>query len=281
MPNERLLLDTTVQLWRIVHGPEETQRFHQEFVDKTAIYTTSFVFREFLNTIIADLEYVHLQTSEVLTPAEDGRVGLDRLARFLATGRGNYSSRSIQRLHLVIGELLESFEHTRVPKSKILVRLERTARRWIRDFFRYQDRNGGEQAVICLTALDDTPDDIRTMRQGGPFPQHPRFPKKAARFLEDRKAQVARIVVEMRKATRSQGRDDKLLKVLGWLEDKDGDFDFSNGLRQHKLWNWALGDLLIVLESPADAAIYSTDRTFAILTRALGTQLYRGYRVPD
>ncbi len=279
MPTERILLDTTIQLWRIAYDPEESRKVHAELAGKEVL-TTSFVFREFLNTLIADLEYVHMQAAEVLHPAEDGRVGLDRLARFLATGKGNYSLRSIRRLHLVIGSLLESFAETRVPKSKILVRLERTASRWIRDFFRHPGNNGGMRSITCLTHLDDGPDELETLRQGRPFPQKPAFPRETGQFLESAETQVVRVEEEMRRVTKARGRDDKLLKVLGWLKGSDGNFEFTKRLRTQKAWNWALGDLLIALETPNGVAIYSTDRAFKVYSRALGKPRYLGYRAP-
>ncbi len=280
MPTDSVLLDTTVQLWRIAYGPEEAAKFQRELDEKAGVYTTSFVFREFLNTIIGDLEYVHIQTSEILEPDEDGRAGLGRLVRFFAIGEGDYSQRSIRRLHLVTAELLDSFEHTRVPKKKILVRLERTARRWIRDFFRSSSRHGGQDSIICLTALDDSPDELEKMRHTRPFPPRPSFPKAVAGFLEDRRERVVRVEEEMRKTTKAKGRDDKLLTALKWLKDKDGRFDFHGRLRDYRVWNWRLGDLLIALETPEDVAIYSSDHAFVVLTRALGKPRHRGYRVP-
>ncbi len=280
MSDECILLDTTVQLWRITYGQEEAEKFNHELLDKSAVYSTSFVFREFLNTIIADLEYVHRLAGSSLQPASDGLVGLDQLARFLATGKGNYSTRSVQRLHLVIGMLLESFDRTRVEKSKLLVRLERTAKRFIRDFFRYPGRNGEQRDLICLIGIDDEPETLERMRQGRPFPPRPLFPKAAAQFLERNKAQIGHVEDAMRATTKAGGRDDKLLRVLGWLKSGTGGFDFLNRLKDYKLWNWALGDLLIALESPEGVAIYSTDRAFGVLTSALEKPHYSGYRTP-
>jgi hypothetical protein len=279
MPDDRILLDTTVQLWRIAGGPEEAGKFHQELSGEEKVFSTSFVFREFLNTIIADVEYVHRLAASNLQPEEDGRVGLGQLARFLATGKGNYSARSIRRLHLVIGMILESFEQTSVPKSKLLVRLERTANRFIRDFFRRPGRDGDLRPIDCLTGLDE-PGELEEMREARPFPQPPRFPRAAGQFLESRKTQVVRVEEEMKKSTKARGRDDKLLQGLEWLKARDGSFDFPTKLATPKRWNWALGDLLIALETPEGVAIYSTDRAFAILCRALEKPRHEGYRVP-
>ena len=279
MAGDPLLLDTTVQLWRIAGGVEEAARFHSELSGAEDVYSTSFVFREFLNTIIADLEYVHRLAAANLQPEEDGRVGLGQLARFLATGKGNYSARSIRRLHLVIGMVLDSFEQTTVPKSKLLVRLERTANRFIRDFFRHPGGDGRLKPIDCLTGLDE-PGEIDELRAGRPFPRPPRFPRAAGQFLERRKGEVVRVEEEMERSTKAQGRDDKLLKALGWLKAKDGSFDFPTKLATPNRWNWTLGDLLIALETPDGVAIYSTDRAFTILCRALEKPRHEGYRVP-
>lgn len=281
MPADRLLLDTTVQLGRIAKGADESRRFNDELTGKADVYTTSFVFREFLRTIIADIEYLYVQTRETLRSDDDGRLRLSRLSQFLGIAESNYSQRSIQRLHLVVGMLLEGFAHTNVPKSKILTRLERMASRWIRDFFRYSDETGEEREVVCLTALDDGPGDLESLRTARPFPPAPAFPKNAAPFLQERRDQVELVEDEMAKATQAQGRDDKLLKFLGRLKGEDGRLNFLGRLPRYKSWCWRLGDLLITLESPGDTAIYSTDRAFKILTRAVGRHLHQGYRSPD
>ncbi len=168
------------------------------------------------------------------------------------------------------------------------MRLEWVASRWIRDFFRYSDTDRKERAIKCLKALDDGSDELDKMRSARPFPEHPRFPRVVAPFLEQRRDLVERIEAEMGKQKKNgkymwpkaQGRDDKLLKVLKWLKNKDGSFDFHAKLLVYKGWNWALGDTLITLEAPEGIAVYSTDRAFVILTRALGKPLHQGYRAP-
>lgn len=281
MANDQILLDTTVQLWRIVYGREEAEKFNKDLRGKAEVYSTSFVFREFLNTIIADLELVHRLASSSLQPEDDGLVSLAQLARFLGTGKGNYSTRSVRRLHLVTGMLLESFDRTRVSKRKLLVRLERTARRFINEFFKSPGRNGEQRDLICLTGIDDQTGELERMRLGRPFPPQPAFPKAAALFLEENREQVVRVEEIMSNTTKAKGRDDKLLKALGWLKAANGHFDFLDKLKRYKLWNWALGDLLIALESPETVAIYSTDRTFSVLAYALDKPRYAGYRTPE
>jgi hypothetical protein len=279
MSTDRLLLDTTVQIRRIAYGTEEARRFNEELADKADVYTTSLVFREFQRTIIADIEFLYTQTKEGLRADSDGRLALSQLSQFLGTTE-RYSSRSVQRLHLIVAVILESFTHTKVPKKRILDRLERVANRWIIDFFSYSDKAGKECDIVCLTALD-APGDLKRLRQAGPFLPAPSFPARAASFLEERRGQVELVEAEMRKATQAQGRDDKLLKFLGRLKGKDGEFDFLGRLPRYKNWCWRLGDLLIALEIPEGVVVYSTDRAFTIIASAVGRRLYRGYRSPS
>ena len=93
---DSVFLDTTIQLYRIAYGPDMKRDIDAVLADKQ-VYSSSFVFREFLRTIIADLVWVHQQASTKLKPGDDGKVGLDQLSRYIALGENVYSARSIQR----------------------------------------------------------------------------------------------------------------------------------------------------------------------------------------
>lgn len=273
---DSVFLDTTIQLYRIAYGPDMKRDIDAVLADKQ-VYSSSFVFREFLRTIIADLVWVHQQASTKLKPGDDGKVGLDQLSRYIGMGENVYSARSIQRMHLVIARILASFPATRVPRNKLLRRLERTIAEWTRDFFLVQAAGSStSQPVICLRTLDDHPDELDELRRCDPFPPSPDFPRSAASLLEKSKVQVEQVEQEMEQATLKDGKDPQLLRTLGWLKGDDGNYDFVNRLRVPKRWNWALGDLLIALEAPSGAAIYSADRSFSILCRALGKTWYTG-----
>ena len=273
---DSVLLDTTIQLYRVAYGPEMKRDIDRELTSKQ-VYSSSFVFREFLRTIIADLIWVHGQASTKLTAENDGKVGLDQLSRYIALGENVYSKRSIQRMHLVIARVLASFPATRVPRNKLLRRLERTIEEWVRDFFRIQVGSSLEiHSVECLRTLDDRPGELEELCCCDPFPPSPKFPRAAAQFLERSSVHVKQVEREMQSAKAKDGRDTHLLRVLGWLKGADGEYDFVDKLQVSKRWNWALGDLLIALETPSEVALYSTDRAFAILCKALGKVRYDG-----
>ncbi|MEM1176699.1 MAG: hypothetical protein AAGM22_00015 [Acidobacteriota bacterium] len=290
MSPNRLHLDTTVQLSRIVYSAEETLAFDAELAGVEEVSTTSLVYREFLRTIISDIEYLHTNTDELIAADSRGFISLGRLSQLLGAARNRYSQRSIRRLHLVIGALTNQFARTRVRKNRVLRKLERMAQAYCRAFFVYTDRTGSAKEVIFLQGLEPPghlPEESRrssgrsTLRHAArPFPPRPLFPEGAATFLEARESQVTKVEQEMSAAPSKGGRDDKLLKFLQRLKANDGSFDFTGRLPKYRQKCWYLGDLLIAMECPDGAAVYSTDRAFPILCKALGLAHHMGYRSP-
>jgi hypothetical protein len=110
-----LLLETTIQLYRVAGVTEVKREINRELHGKQ-VCTTSFVFRESLRTIINDVAYVH-RIAEQIPEGQDGRVALGRLVNVLASGPGNFSPRSRQRGQYVVAEILDSFNQNcrRVP----------------------------------------------------------------------------------------------------------------------------------------------------------------------
>src|SRR5229473_5911559 len=128
----QVLLETTIQIHRIVDDPVVKETINSELADKS-VYTTTFVLREFLRTIIADVAYVHSMLKDL--PVRDGRVALGALSRLLAQGKNNYSPRAARREQYVIGAIVDYFSETIVPLEKLRCLLEMTVREWINDFF--------------------------------------------------------------------------------------------------------------------------------------------------
>ncbi len=264
-----------MQLHRVADDPRIKTAIHHELHGKET-YTTSFVFREFLNTIITDVAYVH-SCAQKITEDDDGRVALASLDRLLASGRGKWSPRAARRERLVTAAILEGFPQTRVSRQRLLTRLERIGQQWMRDFFKGLLPDGSRLTITCLCQLDDAPDELERMKQGNPFPEKPSFPQRAALFLDQHKEQVQQAEQAMHQAKVKEGKDKDLLAILCRMKNKQDDYDFPNLLRPNTRNNWRLGDLLITLETPTDTAIYTTNRHFDVLCAALGRKRYQGY----
>jgi uncharacterized protein (DUF1778 family) len=269
---KKILLETTVQLLRIAGGPS-----NRKLVSRAAaaaeLLTTSFVLREFIRTIVKDIVYVH--SMALKAPLEhDGRMALAALDLLLASGRGNFSVRSARRERYVTAAILAEFRTTVVSRQRLLVRLERTAQQWLRDFFEVDIASGGTARVHCLCTLDEATEPTLRLLEGRPFPAMPNFPAGASSFLQEHRFEVHKVEDAMEQAP-SKWRDLRLLKLLDRLKDEHAEYDFML-LTPTTQGNWHLGDLLIVLEAPRTAAIFSLDRHFAVLCPALRRTQYDG-----
>ncbi len=233
--------------------------------------TTSFVFREFLRTIIWDLGYVRSQVSNPEIGSKPAKT-LRRLMRLLARGEGRYHPRAAGRQYYIVMAILGEFPRRTVSREELLTFLEMTSEQWIEDFFETpEDRIQGDR---YLRALDDSPDEMEQWVQNHrPIPDPPPFPSRAASFLDQRKPEVHEAEAAMRTARR---KDKRLLAILDRLKS-GSEYDFLGKLKVTTRGNWALGDLLITLETPPDASIYTIDRHFHVLCRALRRRLYKGY----
>ncbi|MEO1086324.1 MAG: hypothetical protein AAFY88_18975 [Acidobacteriota bacterium] len=280
MGPDHLHLDTTVQLSRIAYGGETSRSYNAELAGRPRVSTTSLVYREFLRTLVSDIEYLHGKAEQTPADGDDGFIDVGSILQSIGAAKDRYSSRSIRRLHLVAGQLLRELDRTRVPKIKILRKLERIASAYSRMFFTYPDESGRPLQIELLTGLEQDPAELDQLRAAAPFPRRPGFPAGAARFLAERLPEVETVAGFMEKAKSGAGRDDRLLDFLRRLMNDDGRFDFPRHLPRYKEMCWRLGDLLIALECPDGAALYATDRAFPVLARALGLVYFEGYGSP-
>ncbi|MDQ3815738.1 MAG: hypothetical protein M3347_17630, partial [Armatimonadota bacterium] len=274
----KLLLETTIQLHRIADDTGIKQRINDELSDQEC-YTTSFVLREFLRTVIKDLAYIHTAI-ESLEAGADGRIALGNLDRFLASGKGNFSVRAARRERYVTAIILDAFPETKIPRGKLLRFLERAAQQWLEEFFEVPALDGESRIDDdhFLTGLDEQHDEMeRWIQDHHPIPEPPPFPIGAAKFLDDNRRSVLR-AEECVQEAKAREKDKNLLKVLGALKDDDGEYDFLGKLKTNTRGNWTLGDLLIALESPPDAHIYTTDKHYGPLCRALKKHRSQGYQ---
>lgn len=275
-----VLLETTIQLHRIVDATDIRARIHAELRGRQ-LFSTSYVLREFLRTVITDLAYVYNAVQEVGGDA-DGRIALSKVLWLLAHGKGNYSPRAARREHYVIAAILKCFETTTLYFEELRSFLEMTAQQWIKDFFEIQIDGASFFRIPpenYFTALDDAPGDMDMERWTSTPqpPDAPLFPARAGMFLQDRVPQVAAVEGAMRAAP-SRRKDSKLLTMLDRMKDtKTGKYDFIQKLTPRTRGNWAMGDLLIALETPLYLQIYTTDRHYETICVALGLTRFPGF----
>ena len=205
----QVLLDTTVQNQRIAGGRGDREAVAQELAG-VKVWTTSFVFREFLRTIIKDLHFLHDRSFVVGSP-DDVRVAFAELLTGLASGKTFVPPRSAMRLLSIVGVILESFKTTRVRRKQLQTRLERMCETWLDAFFQIRELNGSSTPVDCLTGLEESSAEWEDLRRGDPFPEMPAFPGGAAKFLENRRDEVRAAEQATTRAAAHQ-RDESLRK---------------------------------------------------------------------
>jgi len=271
----KILIETTIQVHRLVDETSVRQRLDRVLADHDVI-TTSFVLREFLRTIIRDIYFVYDAAQGL--PELDCMVALENLSRILVRHPLGYSSRAAKRILYVIAMIQENFAQLHVPRRKLLRFLELTASQLIVKFFEIPLPNGSHiDLKPVLTDVDDDPDEMQNwIDSHQPLPHSPPFPAGAARFLHDRQAAVHTVEVHLHSAA-ARERDGRLMTMLERMRNMDGQYDFLVKLTPTTRGNWALGDLLIALETPKEAAIYTTDKHYGILCRALGKSRHKAY----
>jgi hypothetical protein len=79
------------------------------------------------------------------------------------------------------------------------------------------------------------------------------------------------------RAANARRRDQKLLDFLDRFKTTSGAYCFVGKLTAKTMGNWRLGDVLIALETPVGACIYTTDGHYDALCLAVRSKRFGGY----
>ena len=234
--------------------------------------TTTFVIREFLRTIVCDLEYIHAGVLAV-GPEPGGAFSFQKLHEWLAEpSQANFSRRAFQRLNRVVAAIHREFPRgVGADHDIVLEFLQELAEIWLRDLVRM-----GLRRLRILTELDAHAGELaQWIETNRPFPSSPPFPSQASTVLAGRADDVDRVLAAL-EVEKSALVDRNLRKALRqYRSGKVTAFDFSR-LKQRQSGDWRLGDLLIALEAPEGSQIYTCDHHFDLLCRVLGTTRFTG-----
>ncbi|MEM7538733.1 MAG: hypothetical protein AAF639_41610 [Chloroflexota bacterium] len=271
---QSLFLDSTIQLERLLYTAAHRQRIQRNLQDKR-IYTSSTVYMEFKRGILQDIHYLQALINRY-APDSAELVRLSDIDRWLAIGEGNFSSRSRDRCKLVTAELKDEFDEPHVQQMELVVFLEEFSLLLDDYFFDVELADGTyfdihaqgtyiDEAGCVLSQRDFPPGDIL----------HHRLSCRASgtectldQFLARHERELDAIYHRLLAMSQNQ-RDEKAFTALKRV--MEGGFQQALGQRNC----WALGDVIIALETPQDAMIYTTNtKHFAPLCAALGKQLY-------
>lgn len=246
---QRVFLETTIQIQRLLYGGEERRKIDQVLAPYEVL-TSTYVWMEVQRTIGQDYQYLIdlLLTKRPTTFAQ--------LLRLIGGSESLYSLRSTRRILHIVTQLLEELKTTTLNPLATAYRLQEE-RRWLlhHEFF------ANVQQVLDVTHCDLVQPTYRVATGG--------------RMSCRRTTAQCNLPALLRQSTDSIQQLHNAVETLSALDAKtkralaaiQSDFNLAKGEQNC----WALADLIIVLECPTVAALWTTNvRHFAPLCQALG-----------
>ena len=255
---------------RIAGDPDRRNAIDRE-LRPFSLLTTTLVIREFLRTVIRDIDFIFQGVHEVGADTE-GRFHFDRLHNWLGDPSiANFSTRSFQRINRITAEIQRKLP-VNPAFDDVTFFLKDLALTWLEDLLRARRSKSLSVPLQVLSGLESHDGELSEwISLNLPFPSFPPFPSAAHVFLEQRTVQVKEVYDAV--SIEAESRVDKHLKKSLERYWTEGEFSFK---RLDQKQDWHLGDLLIALEAPSAAMIYTKDHHFDLLCRVLGLSRFAG-----
>ena len=127
-------LDTTIQITRLF-GLEAEKKKILKLLYNNTIYTSGYVFAEFIGTIVKDLFFIINCLSEKQT--SKGNVRLNDILRLVSRANGIHTTKRSRRLFLLVASILDEFDKDKmVDNEEIIIFLRGIIREClVNDFF--------------------------------------------------------------------------------------------------------------------------------------------------
>lgn len=251
-----LFLDSTVQVSRVLGSAERRRIIERDLVQRAQACTAVYVWMEHQRTVVSDFAHVH---RVLLNESEWGTV----VAR-VATGQRSFRPRSLGRVNRILGETLN---RSRLDREKGLLFLATYLEHKLAHLF-WRNVTPLPDPICCdlvKSGIQRQPDGTYivadTCRKQDAACQLPEFlasQRPALRTLTEYLDSRPNVI-------KNQPRVEQLLTAI--------QFDPQAALGQAACWS--LGDIIIALQAPPDAAIWSLDSDFEPLAEALGVQLHQ------
>lgn len=261
MNNSKVFIETTIQIRRLLGGTAERRRIVSLLADKYVI-TSAYVFMEFRRTILQDLSFLRSIAQQKDREGVES-VFFSDILREIANVRTVLSSRTLRRLLLVVASLAEHFVSETVP-SKELVKFLNFQINYLEyeGFFDIIDEvvNYTDCDLVKVTApLGDRISSRLSCNAT-------KAQCQLVNFLSAHREELRRIETVMANAA-PEVRDNRALAALQRINT---DVFLAFGERTC----WAIGDVIIALESPADALIFSDDPHLEVICGGLKKQRF-------
>lgn len=250
---QRVFVETTIQIQRLLHDPL-TYDAIQTTLQSCQTVTSTYVWMEVQRTLGQDYEYLInlLLTNQPTTLAQ--------LLRHLGSGQHLYSQRRLQRMLHIMAYWFEQLNMATIEPIETAYQLKRQRRRLLQQtFFEQIDE------VVSSTACDLIQPDYVMLPSG-----------RISCRRETARCSLPELLAQNREAIQRLQADAVALNALETntkqtLTDITADFTLAKGERNC----WALGDLIITLECPSDALLWTTNtRHFEPLCKAFGKRLF-------
>lgn len=264
----KVFLETTIQIDRFLESPERRTEIRKNLVGKE-LCTSTYVWMEFRRTLLKDLFYVHSTVDSERSTTADRMLSLDRLLREMLQRRGEHTGRRIDRSCKIIAWIMETFQHTRIKKSKILEFLSAQLDELPEEFYEVEPMEEGEILEVHCSNLTNC-----TLVLTGKYYcrreeaccQLPSILAEHADVLD----KVRQVFDPAAGASTAKHRQPKTAEAAKRVMKEPVDWHLAKGQENC----WPLGDTIIALESPADAALYTTDHHYDVICPIVGRVLY-------
>jgi hypothetical protein len=262
-PARKIFIETSIQIERIL-GRRARQEKIQAALAGAKVSTSSYVWMEFRRTALQAMVYL-LTIIRQMQQEGETEILFSELMKRVATGTAiSYSRRILQRVLLAYGYILETFPRSPVRAITLIDYLEFNIERVIPARF-FQGIDEFITDIDCDLVRPNVP--VGDYFQG-------RFSCNAViaqcslvDFLERHKGELLALEHALAQANLGQINP----SALRALRRVNKDVTKAKGERTC----WALGDVIIALEAPKDALIYTTDRHFEVICKAIGKQLFK------
>ena len=261
---KKIFVETTIHIERLFSDAERQAKISKNLKD-AVFSTSSYVYMEFRRTMLQAISYVLSVARQMLKEGQKN-IDLVSLLRRLSAGTAiSFSLRNFQRVMLIYSYLLDHFSTFIVPAAILIDYLEYNRDITIPErFFESIDE------YINHTNCD-------LVSPGAPVGDylHSRLSCNARKakcalvsFLQQHQAELHQLELALAAAA-PEKVNPRTLAAL-----KKINVDILKALGQRTCWH--LGDVIIALEAPDDAFLYTTDGHFDLICSVLGKQLFGG-----
>lgn len=250
----RIFLETTIQVRRLLYDGEERRQIDQLLSEHQAL-TSTYVWMEVQRTIGQDYQYlIDLVLAKQPTT-------FAQLLQLVGEGESLFSLRRLKRLLHILTRLLNELKTTTLNPIAVAYLLKEQ-QQWLlhHEFF------AGIRQVLDPTLCDLVRPTFKVAAGGRMSCRRVTAQCALPALLKQHETSIHQLQVETGLRSALEAKTQRALTAI------QTDFTLAKGEQTC----WPLGDLIIVLECPPDAALWTTNvRHFAPLCQVFGRRLFQ------